>query len=86
MDEAEQRFFEHRELQVVNDELAHLLGVDEVGLLQHREVRRHRWLGDVELPTQLTRAEGPVAQELQHLPAGGIGKRFEDLTHGSMTS
>ena len=79
MDEAQQRFFEHRELQMIDDRFAGLLGVNQVGLLQHREVRRHGRLGDVELVAKLARAHRPLTQELQHPPAGGIGKGSEHL-------
>jgi hypothetical protein len=61
--------------------LAGLLGVDQVGFLQHREMRRHRRLGDVELVAQLARAHRPLAQQLQHAAAGGIGKGSEHLAH-----
>ena len=86
MDEAQQHLFEHRELQVIDDGLAGLLGMHQVGLLQHREVRRHRRLGDVELVAELARAHRPLAQELQHPAAGRIGEGFEYLAHDSTIS
>jgi hypothetical protein len=60
--------------------------MDEVGLLQHREVRRHRRLGDIELVAELPCAHRPVAQELQHAAAGRVGKGLEDIAHDSMIS
>ncbi|EEF23800.1 conserved hypothetical protein, partial [Ricinus communis] len=81
-----ERLFEHRELQVVDHRLADLFGVHEVGFPQHREVRRHGRLGDVELIAELAGAERPLAQELQHPPTGGIGEGLEHPAHDETIS
>ena len=71
---------------MIDDGLSGLLGVDEVGLLQHSEMRRHGRFGDVEPVTEIARAHRPVLQQLQHAPTGGVGEGLENLTHGETFS
>jgi len=83
---AEQRLFEHRQFQVIDDGLAGLLDMDEAGFPQHCEMRRHGRLGDVKVVAKLARAHRSGLQQLQDAAAGRVGKGFEYGVHDSIFS
>ena len=86
MDETQKGFFEHGKLQVIDDGFSSLLGVDQIGLFQHREMRRHGRLGDGELVADLASGQRTLTKQLKHASAGRIGKGFEDLAHDAIIS
>ena len=79
--EREQRVLEHRDLEPIKNGTPMAIRVDQLCLLQHREMRRHGRLGDVELVGQLARGHRPGTQQLQHAAPGGIGECSKDPIH-----
>ena len=70
----EQNFLQHRCVQFVIDVLALPRVADQVRLLEHRQVpgdgrRRHREMGP-----DLPRREPPAPQQVEYLPADGVGQ------------
>ena len=79
--ETQQRVLEHGEPDPVDHRLSGFLHLHQPRFAQHREMRRHRGLGEIEMLRQFARRHRPVAQELQHAAARRIGKGLEDRVH-----
>jgi hypothetical protein len=58
-----------------------LLGRDQICAAQHRNMRGHRRLGDVEVLGELAAAHRPTLQQREYLAPGRLGDRLEHAAH-----
>ena len=72
---------EHGHVELIDDLLAHSSGDDEVRMPEHGEVPGDGGPGGVKVLGDLAGGTGPVAQEAEDVPAGGVGEGAEGFVH-----
>jgi len=78
---AQQRFFQHRQVEPVGDAGAGLGGGHQLGITQHLEVGGQGGLAQGEAVGQFTGRHVTLAQQLQDAAPRRVAQGFEDLVH-----